>query len=275
MTKIEAYGMPNGRIVHALSVKRLAGLGLVCLSCAIFSDPVSAYRPFDGTDADIAKPATMEIELQPAGLLREGPKTTLIAPATVVNIGLTPGWEAVFEGHGKFPLSDSEERAGLAGAGAFLKGVLRPGSLQDQEGPSVATEFGVLLPGINAESGFGASLAGIVSQRWEWGTIHFNVATALTREHRADLFFGTIIEGPAKWTVRPVLEVFFEEEFGRSRTASGLIGAIWQIKDELSLDVGFRHANTNGRPVDELRMGMTFGFPLRPLQNSKHNRVSD
>ena len=49
--------------------------------------------------------------------------------------------------------------------GAFLKGVLHEGSLQEKPGPSIATEFGVLLPGVHNERGTGASLAGIVSQR--------------------------------------------------------------------------------------------------------------
>ena len=40
-----------------------------------------------------------------------------------------------------------------------------PGSLQDKPGPSVATEFGILFPDTIGNSGFGASLAGIVSQR--------------------------------------------------------------------------------------------------------------
>ena len=62
--------------------------------------------------------------------------------------------------------------------------MLVPGSLQDETGPSVATEFGVLLPDSNGGSGVGASLPGIVSQRWDWGPIHLNAETALTREHR-------------------------------------------------------------------------------------------
>jgi len=62
-----------------------------------------------------------------------------------------------------------------------------------------------------------------------------------------------------------VAEVFWEEEFGQARTISGLVGAIWQIRDDLSFDVGIRHAITNGHPVDELKLGMTFGFSLRPL----------
>src|SRR6185312_2527745 len=85
---------------------------------------------------------------------------------------------------------------------------------------------------------------------------------ALTRDHHGDLFLSTILEGPSKWTVRPVAEVFYEEEFGKERTLSGLIGLIYQVRDNLSFDVGIRHALTNGRPVDEIRAGLTFGFPL-------------
>jgi hypothetical protein len=226
-----------------------------------WGSPASAYRPFEGTDAAVADLGELEVELQPAGFLKQGADKTLIAPAWVVNIGIAEGWEAVFQGQSQFPLGSSDERASFAGAGAFLKGVLREGSLQDKSGPSVATEFGALLPGINADSGVGASLAGIVSQRWEWTTVHLNVATELTRDQHADLFLGTIIEGPSKWKVRPVAEVFYENEFGTSQTVSGLVGAIWQVNDKLSFDIGFRHARTNGQPVNEILAGMTFGIP--------------
>jgi outer membrane receptor protein involved in Fe transport len=55
---------------------------------------------------------------------------------------------------------------------------------------------------------------------------------------------------------------------GQSQTYSALAGAIWQVNDKLSFDVGVRYALVNGRPVNELRAGMTFGFPLnlgRPM----------
>jgi hypothetical protein len=143
--------------------------------------------------------------------------------------------------------------------------VLRPGSLQDQTGPSIATEFGVLLPEINGVHGVGASMAGIVSQRWDWGTVHLNVAASLTREHNGDVFTSMIVEGPSKWAIRPVAEVFYEDEANRGRTISGLLGLIWQVRDTLSFDVAVRHALTNGRPVDEIRIGTTFGFAFGPL----------
>jgi hypothetical protein len=231
----------------------------VCLTA--WSGSASAYRPFDGTDAAVAAPGEVEIELQPAGRLRENGSTTLVAPATVFNYGLSEGWEAVFEGQGQIPLSPSGPTS-LTAAGAFLKHVLQPGSLQDKTGPSVATEFGVLLPDSTGNSGVGASLAGIVSQRWDWGTIHLNAETALTRDHHADLFLGGIIEGPSAWSIRPVAEFFYENEFGKAETISGLIGLIWRVRDNLSFDVGLRHALTNGHPVNEVRAGLTFGFPL-------------
>jgi hypothetical protein len=61
--------------------------GPVIALCLIASSgPAWAYRPFDGTDAAIAAPGELEIELQPAGRLREGGNTTMVAPATVVRI---------------------------------------------------------------------------------------------------------------------------------------------------------------------------------------------
>jgi hypothetical protein len=232
----------------------------LCLTAS--SGSAWAYRPFDGTDAAIAAPGELEIELQPAGRLREGGNTTLVAPATVINYGLSEGWEAVVEGQGQTPLSPSGPTS-LTSAGAFLKHILRPGSLQDKTGPSVATEFGVLLPDSTGNSGVGARMAGIVSQRWDWGTIHLNAETALTRDHHADVFLGGIIEGPSKWTIRPVAEFFYEKVFRQSETISGLAGLIWRVRDNLSFDVGLRHALTNGHPVNEIRAGLTFGFPLQ------------
>ena len=244
---------------------------VLALCLATTSGPAWAYRPFDGTDAAVAAPGEMEIELQPAGRLHEGGNTSLVAPATVINYGLSEGWEAVLQGQGETALSPSGPTS-LTSAGAFLKHVLQPGSLQDKPGPSIATEFGMLLPDSTGSSGVGASLVGIVSQRWDWGTIHLNAASALTRDHHADVFLGGIIEGPSKWSIRPVAEFFYEREFGQSETISGLVGLIWRVRDNLSFDVGLRHALTNGHPVNEVRAGLTFGFPMaqfdgRPAQS--------
>jgi hypothetical protein len=238
---------------------------LAALSLLVCCGPAFAYRPFDGTDAAVAAKGEVEIELQPTGRLRDESGTSLIAPATVFNYGLSEGWEAVLEGQGQTLLSPPGPTS-LTAAGAFLKHVLVPGSLQDKTGPSVATEFGVLLPDSTGDSGVGASVAGIISQRWDWGTIHLNAETALTRDHHGDVFLGAILEGPSKWTVRPVAEVFYENEVGKEQTVSGLVGLIYQVRDNLSFDVAIRHALTNGHQVNEIRAGLTFGFPLSFLE---------
>ena len=248
---------------------RCANASLILLGVGSCVGPAFAYRPFDGTDAAVAAPGEIEVELQPAGIQHEQGTQTLIAPWTVVNIGLSEGWEAVFEGRGETPLSPLGPTE-LIDAGAFLKHVVAPGGLQGKDGPSVATEFGVLLPDSTGDSGVGVSWATIVSQRWDWGTVHFNMETALMRDHHADVFVGTIIEGPSKWKVRPVAEFFYEKEFGQAETVSGLVGLIWQVSDKLSFDAAFRHALTNGHPVNEVRAGLTFAFPLR--FEGAHNR---
>jgi hypothetical protein len=231
--------------------------------------PAAAFRPFDGTDAAVADPGKLEIELQPAGTLHDRSGTTLIAPATRFNFGLKEGWEAVLEGRVETPLSEPGPSS-LTEAGMFLKNVVKPGSLQDKPGASIATEFGVLLPDSIGNTGFGASWAAIASQRWDWGAVHLNVATALTREHHSDIFLGTILEGPLKWKVRPVAEFFYEREFGQFETISSLVGLIWQVNEDLAFDVAVRHALTNGQPVNELRAGLTVGFPLWRNGTMKH-----
>jgi hypothetical protein len=227
-----------------------------------------AYRPFDGTDAAVADPREVEIEFQPAGAQWSRGQNQLIAPAVVLNYGFLENWEAVLEGQLQTPFSPSGPTT-LSASGAFLKHIIRPGSLQDQLGPSIATEFGVLLPDSNGDSRFGASIDTIISQRWDWGTTHLNIAAELTRDQRVDVFTDLIIEGPSKWVVRPVAEFFYEEEFGQAHTLSALIGAIWQVNDKLSFDVGFRHATTNGSNVNEIRAGLTVGF-MTPFGKPNH-----
>ena len=167
-----------------------------------------AYRPFDGTDAAVADVGETEIELQPAGAQWSREQNQIIAPAVVYNYGFLKDWEVVLESQLQTPFSPSGPTT-LSASGAFLKNVIRPGSLQDKPGPSVAAEFGVLLPDSSGDSRIGASIDTIISQRWDWGTAHLNIAAELTRNQRADVFTDLILEGPSKWVVRPVAEFFY------------------------------------------------------------------
>src|SRR6266566_6115980 len=196
------------------SVAALAAAAALACWCGA----AQAYRPFDGTDAAVAAPGEVEIEFGAVEYLREGSERTLFAPNVRLNYGFAPGWEAVLEGELAHGLAAGTSGTRLVGNGAFLKGMLREGSLQEKLGPSIATEFGILLPGIHDERGTGASVAGIVSQQWNWVTVHFNGAVALTREQHADIFIDAIVEGPHEWPVRPAAEFFHELDFGQFQT---------------------------------------------------------
>jgi hypothetical protein len=238
--------------------KRVAAglLGGIC--AAAWAGPAAAYRPFDGTDAAVADVGEVEIEFQPLGAAHAA-GTTKGLTDVIFNYGFADRWELVLqttpqlapEGFGPISVANA----------ALLKYVVQPGVLQDKPGPSIATEFGALLPQFGG-SGVGASWSGILSQRWDWGTAHFNVTTNLTPDQHGELFLSTILEGPNKWKVRPVAEFYFDGVTNGPSTFSALVGAIWQVNDKLSFDIAIRQAWVDGRPVSELRAGLTFGFPL-------------
>jgi hypothetical protein len=256
---------------HVYLSRLIAGIGWAgAVALFVVARPAAAYRPFDGTDAAVADLNEVEIELQPAGRLQAGPQSTLIAPEVVYNYGFAERWEMVLQTQAETPLSPAGPSS-LDATGAFLKYVIQPGVLQGQSGVSIATEFGPLLPGVNADPGVGFSWAGIVSQRWDWGTAHFNVEANLTRDQHGEGFLDLILEGPSTWKVRPVLEVFYDKVWMETESRSALVGAIWQVREDLSFDAAFRYALVNGRAVNEIRAGLTFAFkvendktPVRP-----------
>ena len=49
----------------------------------------------------------------------------------------------------------------------------------------------------------------------------------------------------------------------RGAGTSGLLGAIWQLNDDLAVDDGPRSGRANGHAFDEVRPGLTFSFPIR------------
>ncbi len=237
--------------------------------------PAAAYRPFDGTDAAVADVNETEVELQPFGYERIGSQSSAVAPFVVYNYGFADRWEAVVQTEMLSPIMGGgilgNNVPSVAATGAFLKYVIKPGVLQGQSGVSIATEFGPLLPGINADPGVGFSWAGIVSQRWDWGTAHFNVETNLTRDHQAEAFVSVILEGPHDWKVRPVFETFYDKIWTETESRSVLLGAIWQVDKDLSLDAAYRYGTVNGHAVNEVRAGLTFAFkeegdktPMKP-----------
>jgi hypothetical protein len=223
-----------------------------------------AYRPFDSTDAAVAEKGDLELELGPIGYLVQGTDEALVVPSVILNWGFADRWEAVLEGRHLVRLGtqSQEPRSRVEDTAVSLKRVLRAGSLQERAGPSVATELGVLLPTIHSEPGVGAEWALIVSRRWPDLTLHVNGAAIWTRAHEPGAFGGVILEGHDAWAVRPVAEAFVEGERGSAATVSGLVGAIWRVRDTLSLDAAVRLAHAGGTRTTELRLGLTWAFKV-------------
>lgn len=233
--------------------------GLLLTLSVLVAPSALAYRPFDSTDADVVDPGEVEIEVSPLSYRRGDDGRVLIAPAVVVNYGLAPGWEVIVEGQGEHPRSGG--RSSLLDNALLLKHVLRAGELQGGSGLSVATEFGVELPGINGESGAGAVAAGIVSRAGPWGAWHLTAEVVHTRESTSELALGTILEGPEGWKVRPVAEITYAHELGEGKEAGILAGAIWTFSERLVFDAGVRRNVVGEARNTEVRVGFSYAFP--------------
>jgi len=243
------------------SIPKLSVLLALAASLMLAPSRASAYRPFDQTDADIAAPREIELEIGPLAVVRTR-QSTQLTPGFVFNLGLSRRLELVVEDEAVIPVGSQETARWESAPGLLLKGLVRRGSLQDEAGPSLALEAGVLTPFLPLQEGFGASLAFIASEQWPALTIHANAEAVLTRDHHADGVGGVIVEGPHGWSVRPVAETFVEHESPGLTVLSGLAGAIWQIRDGLSVDAAARAAREGSIGLFEVRAGMTWAFAL-------------
>jgi len=230
-----------------------------------------AYRPFDGTDADTAELGSFELEMGPVQYYRQGPRNYLITPALVLNLGIFEATELVIDANPYVAvgtLAPGNARGSFLGDDILIKHTFRQGTLQGQRGPSIAAEGGLLTPevnGINGEQGVskvGASLDVITSYQWKYGAVHWNEWLELTRDVRADLFSGVILEGPHGWRVRPVAELYFDKDFVSGQTESVLVGAVWTLRESFVLDAAVRGARVGDEWAAEARLGFTWAIPV-------------
>jgi hypothetical protein len=240
--------------------------GKVALCTAVLvlllPDPAWAYRPFDGTDADVASLHEWEFEIQTLGYYRSG-RSRYFDPGGVVNYGVIPRMEIVLQGFDFAPYDAQQGPNKFTETGLFAKVVWHEGCLQAKSGPSIATEVGPLLPTINDTNGFGGYAGGILSTcLGDALVVHWNFeAQILPQTYDFDLFGDAILEPPpSEFVVRPVAELFIERDFGGVQTYSFLAGAIWRVAENLALDVALRDAIVNGQNVSEVRAGFSLGI---------------
>jgi hypothetical protein len=237
----------------------------IAIALALLAGPHAAlaYRPFDSTDAAVADPREVEIELGPVAYTDSQHASVIEAPVVTVNAGLGDSWEAVLDAARAVTHSPNEHDLEAIETALLLKHVLRDGVLQEQAGWSIATEFGVLLPTVNADDDYGASLALIGSREIERAMIHVNAAVAENRDGNTELFSGLIVEGLTSSPVRPVAELTFQDERGTdTRSAGALLGAIWERDEALSFDLAVRAVREDHEWSYQGRIGFTWAFTV-------------
>lgn len=220
-----------------------------------------AYRPFVSTDAAVAEPQEMEIELGYFNLERTNRENTFIVPRVVFNYGLVRNLEIV----GEFEVAKPPgEDLQLADPGLFLKAVLKEGILQEKEGIGFAVEAGPLLPStVRGEKSLGFEGIGILSGRFAPFTYHLNFGGGVNRaDTNPFAIWGVIVELPIVPKFRLVGEVNGEITKGEHPNSSGLLGFIWQpTSSTVSLDAGIRRG-ISGSPDWQFTIGLTFSFPV-------------
>jgi len=221
-----------------------------------------AYRPFDGTDADVSGTSEIELETGPIGYLYTQHDAALVFANTVFNYGFMPRWELVIQGVGVWGLDVALPPRFLNG-GVFVKHVLREGSLQDRFGLSLAAETGVLVPTTDPNASDGGVYMGfIASNAWKELIMHLNVSFARSTDRQPDVFLGSIFEFHPKARIRPVSEIFVERH-GDQTIPSLLVGAILdEGRYHLSFDAATRVAWQNDAPLIEVRLGLTWTIPV-------------
>ena len=249
--------------------RRIAVALSIVLATIAASRPARAYRPFDGTDADVAKYGEYELEVGPAGVLKQGGDRYLIEPHMIHNFGFLPGNELVFEYYYQRQIDgDHAPRSSVTQPQLFVKTVLREGSVQGRTGLSVASEIGPYFPEWNVDStGLGGQIGIIISRAWPDVEVHLNVVNYLSRTHHYGLFTSLIVEGPWRWKVRPVAELLADREYESSTfrtglTRSVLAGLIWQVAEGFDFDAAVRVGAVGDSALQEIRVGFTWAFEL-------------
>ena len=227
-----------------------------------FPSSAWGYRPFASTDAAVADPKEMEIEVGYFTLERAKGRNTFIVPKVVLNYGIVRNLEIVGEFEVEKP---QDEELQLVDPGLFLKAVLKEGVLQEKTGVGFAVEVGPLLPSTaQGEKKLGFEGIGIVSGRLPPFTYHVNFGGGIDRaETNPFAIWGVIVELPVLPNLRLVGEANGESVKGKLPNNSGLLGFIWQLpSSKVLIDVGIRRGISSGAPDWQFTMGLTYSFPV-------------
>ena len=239
---------------------------ITALSITLIVGSAHAYRPFDLTDAEVAKRHNFEIELGPAEFVSVDADHSLRLPNLSINYGLATGRELTLEGANSFALQSTpgEPRAQREDLEMSMKQVLRRGSLQDAPGPSLAIEGALLVPNRDQQH-LGGSANFILSSQSKLGASHFDLEGGRLPEGRNACSAGVIFEASDRFGLAPGIELKIEGVDGGAPEHSAILGLIYVPGEQAEYDVALRFAHSGDQEIFEIRCGFTFQFSVHRL----------
>ncbi len=225
------------------------------------TDTSLAYRPFVSTDAAVAETGRTEVEWGFFNFSHDHDNENLLdVPSLRLNYGFQKNSEVVAEGILQIYKQSSDRDLELKEPAVSLKTIWLEGILQGKDGPSFATEVGILLPStIEEERNTGFSAVGIISYKLSDFLFHINAGMERDRNFKSNAVWGIIGEYPFEGKFRIAGEINGTAQNDEQPENSALIGFIWTI-GKADYDFGFRKGLSDIAPDWELTAGVTFNF---------------
>jgi hypothetical protein len=236
---------------------RVYGFGIATCVILVCAAPAWAYRPYDSTDADVADDDELEIELGWRDSKAQTDEESAVS--AVFNFGIGHGREIILEGEWqRTQASGGESQSSIGDVALLLKQVHRRGSLQGEQGMSIASECGVLIPTRSEDSSPGGECALIASYGSSVLSLHANAGASFETDHRWANSFGLILEGPDSWRFRPGVELLFKDTEGERAEFSMLFGLVWNAAEGFAFDLAYRRGVEPSSEPSEWRFGMAW-----------------
>lgn len=240
----------------ATSHGRFVSVPVLGILASVLGGAADAYRPFLSTDAAVAAPRHVELELGVVGVERERDRDTFVAPDVKMNVGVAPRIELVAEVGVQY---GDDVTSNLVDPGVFVKTLVREGALQERAGPSVAVEVGPTFPtGDRDGDGVGFEAIGVVSAAFPPAIAHLNAGAGLTRSGSMLGLWGLIAEVPIGRGFRAAAELVGEASRGSRPEHRLLVAGIWEAAFmPLALDMGLRWGLNDAAADWQLVAGLT------------------
>jgi hypothetical protein len=187
--------------------------------------------------------------------------------------GVAPRLDVIVSGRGYLLLDDIPDypRYHSREAAVTLRWLVREGSYQEGEGPSLALQAGLLLPNLHGGETAGGALGLLATHSGEGGTLYANVVAARTPWRSWELFVPIAFEGPPDWSVRPTLETWLDWDSEYGVLVSMLGGINIDLGERAMFSTGARFAQyVEGELAGdaEIEVRASLWVQLRPGQEA-------